>query len=241
MQHNSINTGQVAYSRHRSEHEIDQCVTTHGPLVRKIAWHVHSRMSSAIEIEDLIQIGLIALVEAARNFEERGVDFVPYARMRVRGAMIDQLRRDARMSRSGMANRRILAETKNRFQQQFGRTANDAETAQALGLNDDAYMAMVKSSMADRQDSLDDHYTDHAFWFADLSDSADTQIEKAELQQALATHIGNLSEREALILQLYFTEELNLDEIGAVLGVGAARICQIKKAALDKLRVQMAE
>ena len=80
-----------------------QLVETHSALVRRIAWHVHSRMSSAIEVEDLIQIGLVALVEAAQNFEERGIAFAPYAATRIRGNMVDALRRDARMGRAGQS------------------------------------------------------------------------------------------------------------------------------------------
>ena len=110
-------------------------VEAHSALVRRIAWHVHSRMSSAIEVEDLIQIGLIALVEAAQNFEDRGIAFSPYASTRIRGAMVDALRRDARMGRAGMANRRYLAGIRARLEQEYMRSPSDAEMAGATGLD----------------------------------------------------------------------------------------------------------
>lgn len=216
-------------------------VAKHSPLVRRIAWHVHSRMSSAIEVEDLIQIGLVALVEAAQSFEDRGIAFAPYASTRIRGAMIDGLRRDARMCRAGMANRRYLAAIRSRLEQEYMRSPNDAEMVAATGLETDAYFNMAASTRALQQDSIDEHYSDQDIWFADLADGADTMLEKTELRKALVANLGRLGEREAMVLQLYFVEELNLDEIGATLGIGAARVCQIKKTALDKMRKMMAD
>ena len=218
-----------------------QLIEAHSGLVRRIAWHVHSRMSSAIEVEDLIQIGLIALVEAAQNFEDRGIAFAPYAATRIRGNMVDALRRDARMGRAGMANRRYLAGIRARLEQEYMRSPSDAEMAGATGLEPSAYYAMQASTQPVGQESIEDSYSDHDMWFADVSDSADTMMEKAQLRDALVENLSKLSEREALILQLYFVEELNLDEIGETLGVGAARICQIKKAALEKMKMMMAE
>ena len=216
-------------------------IDKHSALVRRIAWHVHSRMSTAIEVEDLIQIGLIALVEAAQNFEERGIAFVPYASTRIRGAMIDALRRDARMCRAGMANRRYLAGIRARLENEYMRAPSDAEMVAATGLEPAAYFNMAASTRALQQDSIEDNYSDHDMWFADLADGADTMLEKAELRETLAANLALLGEREALILQLYFVEELNLDEIGDTLGIGAARVCQIKKAALDKMKAMMAD
>jgi RNA polymerase sigma factor FliA len=100
---------------------------------------------------------------------------------------------------------------------------------------------MLKSTQSVQQESLDEVYSDHAPWFADSSVGADEQILDEQLKRALAEHISSLSEREAMILQLYFVEELNLDEIGETLNVGAARVCQIKKAALEKLREKMTD
>jgi RNA polymerase sigma factor for flagellar operon FliA len=216
-------------------------VAMHGALVRRIAWQVHSRMSTAIEVEDLVQIGLVALVEAAWAFEDRGLAFAPYAATRVRGAMIDALRRDARMARAGMANRRYLAGIRARLEAEYMRPPSDAEMADATGLDADAYYAMLASTQAARQESIEDSYSDHDMWFADLADSADTALEKQQLRETLAANLAKLGEREALVLQLYFVEELNLDEIGETLGVGAARVCQIKKSALDRMRAMMAD
>lgn len=235
-----LNEARIAYDRPEAR-DTARLIATHSALVRRVAWHVHSRMSTAIEVEDLIQIGLVALVEAAQNFEDRGVAFAPYAQMRVRGAMVDALRRDARMGRAGMANRRYLAGIRARLEQEYMRPPSAAEMADAAGLEPDAYHAMAASTVPMGQESIDESYSDHDMWFADLADGADTVLEKAQLREALMANLGKLAEREAMILQLYFVEELNLDEIGETLGVGAARVCQIKKVALDKMRAMMAD
>jgi RNA polymerase sigma factor FliA len=241
MQHNPIVHEELTYTPRRSNSDADTIIRAHSQLVRRIAWHVHSRMSSAIEVEDLIQIGMVALIEAARTFEDRGIPFVPYASMRVRGAMIDELRRDARMCRSGMVNRRRLAQVRTSLENQLGRSANDADMAEALGLDSSPYHALVASTQAVRQDSIDEVYSDHDIWFADMAEAADTVLEQSQMRAMIAKNIATLAEREALVLQLYFVEELNLDEIGETLGVGAARVCQIKKAALDKLHSIMVD
>jgi len=235
-----LNDARNAYRAPQTVSPAD-LVRKHSAIVRRIAWHVHSRMSSAIEVEDLIQVGLIALVEAAQNFEDRGIAFAPYAATRVRGAMVDALRRDARMGRAGMANRRYLASIRARLEQEYMRSPSDAEMAGAAGLDASAYHAMAASTQPMGQQSIEESYSDHDMWFADLADGADTMLEKAQLREVLVDKLSQLSEREATVLQLYFVEELNLDEIGDTLGVGAARICQIKKAALDKMRTMMAD
>ena len=239
MMHSQIAHDALTYTRNAKPADPEALIRAHGNLVRKIAWHVHSRMSTAIELEDLVQIGLVALVAASRTFEDRGVGFVPYASTRIRGAMIDELRRSARVARAGMAQRRELASARERLEQRLGRQASDADMADAMGVDAETYHAMVASSRAVELESIDEAYTDTEAWFADLRDNAHDMLEQSELQSALATAIATLGEREALVLQLYFNEELNLDEIGAILDVGAARVCQIKKAALIKLRDQM--
>lgn len=211
-------------------------VRQHMQLVRKIAWHVHARVATTIEIEDLVQIGMIALVEAANGYEDRGHAFGTYATMRIRGAMIDHLRKSASIARSAMVRRREMNATRTRLESEHGRAPTDAEMAEAMGLEAGDYRAMVDETQSARHESLDEVYSDHSMWFADVEERADEALEREGLKAAIAAGIRDLPERDAMVLQLYFVEEMNLDEIGQTLGVGAARICQIKKAALDKLR-----
>jgi RNA polymerase sigma factor for flagellar operon FliA len=220
--------------------DADRLVATHQLLVRKIAWHVRSRVSSAIDIEDLVQIGMISLIEAARAFEDRGhAAFATYATVRVRGAMIDQLRKGATLVRSAMRRRREWGAVRSGLEGGLGRPATEVEMAAALEIGIEAYRSGMAATQATHTESIDDVYSDHSDWFADDSPNAYEQLQQKSLQTAIARAVATLPEREAMVLQLYFVEELNLEEIGQVLGVGAARICQIKKTALGKLRVRL--
>ena len=231
----------MTYARKPARINPAQLVQSHMPLVRKIAWHVHGRVSNAMDVEDLVQIGMVALVEAANGYEDRGHAFSTYAGMRVRGAMIDHLRRHATQARSGMVKRKELARARVKLESRLGRAATEAELGEAMGLDAAAFRELVDAAEAVRQESLDEVYSDQSMWFADLEEGADEAFDRERLGEALAEHIAALPEREAMVLQLYFVEELNLEEIGQVLVIGAARVCQIKKSALDKLRGKLAD
>ncbi len=237
----ALNDPQTALYDRRGKNPADVLVRDHMPLVRKVAWHVHGRVSSAIDVEDLIQTGMIALIEAARSYEDRGHAFSTYATMRIRGSMIDALRRGASQGRAAMGKRRVISAARTKFEQTYGRTPVDAEMADALGLDLETYQADAEAARGVHHESIDDLYSDHSMWFADVEDRADNVLERAQLQEIVTTAIRTLPEREAMVLQLYFIEEMNLDEIGETMGVGAARICQIKKSALDKVRALIAD
>lgn len=231
----------MTYQRQPAKIGPETLVRGHMPLVRKIAWHIHGRVSSAIDVEDLVQIGMLALVEAANGFEDRGHAFSTYASVRVRGAMIDHLRRHATICRSAMIRRREMADVRKRLEGRLGRAPDEAEMAEEMGLSAADYRAMADESQAFRHESLDDIYSDQSMWFADIEERADEALEREGLKMAIANGIRTLPERDAMVLQLYFVEEMNLEEIGQTLGVGAARVCQIKKSALDKLRATLVD
>jgi len=231
----------LTYGRTARAPSPEQLARQYMPLVRKIAWHVHGRVSSAIDIEDLLQIGMVALVEAANGFEDRGLGFASYAQMRIRGAMIDSLRRQATICRSAMAKRKQLTEVRRRLEQRLGRIPGETEMAAEMNLDAAAYREMVDAAEMVQEQSMDEVYSDQSMWFADLEERADEKLERESLKAMLAGSIRQLPEREAMVLQLYFVEEMNLEEIGATLDIGAARVCQIKKAALDKLRGMLRE
>lgn len=222
-------------------HSADELIAKHGQLVRRIAWNVRSRMANSAELEDLMQIGLIALVDAGRSYQDQGFAFTTYATTRVRGAMIDHLRRESPTSRTAMAQQRQLNIVRARLEQQLMRTPDSMELAAEMGLDVVRYHEIAGQCAAIEQDSLDDRYSDHDGCFADGDILADARIEEAQRSEMLAAAIAGLPEKEAWILQLFFVEELNLHEIGSLLGVGAARICQIKKSALAKLRIQLSD
>ncbi len=215
----------------------DRLVRTHMQLVRKIAWHTHARVSTALDVEELVQTGMVALIEAARNFEDRGqAVFSTYASVRIRGAMIDSLRKQATMCRSALRKRRDLNGARERLAGSLGRAPSHAELAAEMGVSEADLREMLSATQGIRYESIDEVYSDHSIWFAADEPDAFDRLSSSDLKTAIAAAIRDLPEREALVLQLYFVEELNLEEIGQTLGVGAARVCQIKKVALDKVR-----
>ncbi len=220
-----------------SKSDPDRLVRNHLGLVRKLAWHTHARVSTALDIEELVQIGMIALIEAARTFEDRGhAAFATYGTVRVRGAMIDALRKQATMCRSALRRRRELNAAREQLSGQLGRPPTDVELAQHFDIPVSEIHDAVTSTQGVRYDSIEEVYSDHSIWFAADEPDAFDQLQSSQMRTALVQAIRQLPEREATVLQLYFVEELNLEEIGQTLGVGAARVCQIKKAALTKVR-----
>ena len=216
-------------------------VRQHMPLVRRIAWHVHGSMSTLVEIEDLVQVGLVALVEAAGSFEDRGTaTFKQYLATRLRGAMIDELRRQATTTRGAMRRRRQYNEAVTTLTAQLGHAPEEAMIATQLGVGVDKLRADYATAEAIRFDSIDEVYADDLPWFADDTPDAFEQLADSDMRDALIAAIAALPEREAQVIQLYYVEELNLEEIGQVLDVGAARICQIKASAHAKLKKALA-
>jgi RNA polymerase sigma factor FliA len=216
---------------------LDLLILQHMQLVRSIARHVHARMSRTPDVEDLTQVGMIALVEASRVYVDYGeASFATYAATRIRGAMMDELRRQATMSRGALKRRRDMINTTQKLSSELKREPTTAELVTRLGITLAEYQALQHETRGVQYDSLDDVYSDQSAWFTDEDECAFEKLSKEQLKQRLAGLIRQLPEREALVLQLYFVEELNLEEIGQVLDVGSARVCQIKKSALDKIR-----
>lgn len=222
--------------RDQSARQTEQMVLDHVELVRRLAWHVAGKAHPGIELSDLVQAGMVALVEAARNYEDMGFSFSTYATTRVRGAMIDHLRRQATASRSARTFRKAADQARSRLEHALGRSPSDHEMAAALGMAPEEYRQSVSDALEIRLESIDDAYSDSIAAFAADDEPAEERLDRESMGAALRAALAQMPEREAMILQLYFLEELNLHEIGAVLGVGAARVCQIKKAAMNRLR-----
>ena len=227
----------LVYDRASPPRDAEALVRRHLPLVRRIAWHIHGSMSAIVEVEDLIQVGLVALVEAASGFEDRGqVSFEQYLVTRVRGAMIDELRRQATLTRGAMRRRRAYQQALAALAAAHGRPPSEAELAERLGVSVEKLRAEYASAEAVRFDSLDDTYSDESPWFMSDEPNAFDRLAESDQRDALIAAVAALPEREAQVVQLYYVEELNLEEIGQVLGVGAARVCQIKASAHARLK-----
>lgn len=227
----------LTYSPRARAREENALVQANLQLVRRLAWHVHGSVSTAVEVEDLVQVGLVALVEAAAAFEDRGqVTFKQYLVTRVRGAMIDELRRHAAMTRGAIRRRREYARAITALTNELGRAPNEGELATRLGVTPEKLRTDYAAAEAVKYESIDEVYADDQPWFASDMPDAFEQLAGEQQRATLVAAIAALPEREQMVIQLYHVEELNLEEIGQVLGVGAARVCQIKSAAHARLK-----
>lgn len=211
------------------------------PMVRRLAWHVHGSGRPGIELEDLVQAGLVALTEAAQKHSGPGEDgFAAYAKMRVRGAMVDMIRRSVPLSRGASGRRRQLRAQEEALRGQLGRQPGPAELATALEISEGELAGLRAASEPLRFESLDEAYSDSDMAFADGEATVLDQLGDAQLRGQVAGAIAALPERLQLVVQLYFVEELNLSEIAGVLEVSIPRVHQLKAQALQQLRKALA-
>jgi RNA polymerase sigma factor for flagellar operon FliA len=227
---------------------FDSLVGRYAPLVKRIAHHMVARMPSSVQLEDLLQAGMIGLLEAARNYDAgKGASFETYAGIRIRGAMIDDVRKGDWAPRSVHRNARRVADAIKAVESVLGRDASDQEVASHLQVDLEDYYAMLQDSAGSRLFSFDDlgktAGEDDSGGGSEriAGDSPDPgdEIQEANLRQQLAREISQLPERERLVLSLYYDEELNLKEIGLVLGVSESRVSQIHSQAALRLRSRL--
>lgn len=222
-----------------SEHAPDASVGTHLGLVHRIARKIFFTMSAATPLEDLVQIGVIALIEAAQVFEMRSeTKFSTYASCRIRGAIIDELRHSATISRQALRNRRSFVATGARLAGELGRPASDAEVAIALNITLAAYRKAAAATPSLCYESIKSSYSDCDSAFAGSAPNASENIEQIGMTAAVSRVIGDLPKLEARVMQLYFIRGMSLEAIGELLGVTATRVCRIKKT-LWKGRAQL--
>ena len=217
--------------------DINSLIEKNMGLVRKIAWHMHGRVKSAVEIEDLIQIGMYGLVTAAQNYVvKEGVSFASYAGIRIRGEIVDHLRRNSNLCRTTIQmqqRHKISIETLSR---QLQREPNQDEIAAEMGLETKELNNWEQAFAANTHQSLDSVYDEFSIWFASSEQNPEEELTDTELKENLVEALKTLPEREALLIQLYYVEELNVYEIAKVLDITTGRVSQIKKNAISRLR-----
>ncbi len=210
-------------------------------LVKRIAHHLKARLPDTVQIDDLIQAGMIGLLEAHENFDcGRGANFETFAGIRIRGAMIDEVRRGDWTPRSVHKSGRRLNDAVLAAQSRLGRPPQDREVAEQLGLSLDDYHAMLKDSVGHKLVSYEETLEDgEAAAEAGSGPDLSALFESEAFRDELARAIGKLPEREQLILSLYYDQELNLKEIGSVIGVGESRVSQLMSQATVRLRAHL--
>jgi len=226
--------------------ESEDLVSKHAALVKRIAYHLMTRLPPSVQADDLIQAGMIGLLEASRNYDaSQGASFETYAGIRVRGAMLDEIRRTDWTPRSVHRKARQVAMAVREIENQEGRDARDVEVAEKLGIDLNEYHQILQDATGCRVFSIDDGATNGDDAPQPVADTPRNEpldnLHNADFRSALAEAISNLPERERLVMAMYYDEELNLREIGEVLGVSESRVCQIHGQALIRLRARMTE
>lgn len=216
---------------------IENIVREHEALVRRVTHHVHSRVRSIVEFDDLLQIGLIGLIEAAQRYTRHdGVSFESYAVLRIRGAIYDFLRKNSTLCRKSIQISRNVNSARERLAMTLGRTPEKHELAEAVSMTMEEFTSWEQTLNASYHNSIQDEYDEHSMWFASDEPSAEQTLDRERLKDALLAAIKTLPHREALVLQLYYVEELNIYEVAAVLEVTPGRVSQIKSSAFKKMQ-----
>ncbi len=220
-------------------------IKTHALLVKRIAYHLSARLPRTIQLEDLMQAGMLGLLEAARHYDDsKGASFETYAGIRIRGHMLDEVRRNDWVPRSVYRNARMIAVALREVEHRLGREARDHEVA-----------AELKLSLAEYHDMLNDSNGAHLFGFDDLGVTDDVlkddamnastephvNVQQADTRALLSQIISSLPKNEGLVLSLHYEHDLNLKEIGDVLGVSESRVSQIHSQATHRIKARLPE
>ncbi|MFL6659859.1 MAG: RNA polymerase sigma factor FliA [Massilia sp.] len=222
-------------------------LTEHMPLVKRLAHHMKAKLPPSVEVDDLIQAGMIGLLDAITRYEEtHGAQFETYAVLRIRGAMLDELRNSDWLPRSMRQNMRKIEAAMSALQQKLGHPPTESEVAKSL-----------KLSLADYQDMLSDGGGHQLVYYEDFHDTEgnDSFLDRyavddadplrslmdGDFRQAVIDAIDALPPREKILMGLYYEEELNLKEIGAVMGVSESRVSQLHTQAVARLRASLRE
>jgi len=215
----------------------------HGNLVKRIAHHLMGRLPSSVMVDDLIQAGMIGLIEAYRNFDNtKGASFETYAGIRIRGSMFDEIRKGDWAPRSVHRNTRRVAQAIREVENEKGRDAKDGEIAEKLGITLNDYYQVLLDSSNCRIMGFEDVGVNEETVKETLSDPIPTPLDRVlseNFKKNLAKGISMLPDRERLVLALYYEEDLNLREVGEVIGVSESRISQIHSQAMMRLQSRM--
>jgi RNA polymerase sigma factor FliA len=218
-------------------------VVQHAPLVKRIANHLIYRLPSSVQLDDLIQAGMIGLLEASRQYDPtQGASFESYAGIRIRGAMLDEIRRGDWTPRSVHRRSREVGGVITKLENQLGREPRDVEICDAMGISLEEYHKIMQDATGAKIFSYDqyDDEDSEPMEFADGTGHPGEHIQRESFMRSLSAAIAALPEREKLFMALYYDEELNLREIGEVLGVSESRACQIHGQALVRIKSRMA-
>jgi RNA polymerase sigma factor for flagellar operon FliA len=219
----------------------------YAPLVKRMAHHLLTRLPASVQLDDIMQAGMMGLIDAVNRYEEsHGTQFETYATQRIRGAMLDELRSNDWLPRSLRKTQRSIEGAISRAEQRLGRAPNESEIAKELSVPLEEYQHMLGEAKGCQLIYAEDYAEDDGENLLDrrrTDDDADplAQLKDKRFREALVAAIERLPEREKTVMGLYYEQELNLREIAAVLGVTESRVCQLHGQAVTRLRAKLRE
>lgn len=228
-----------------SQYQKQDMIMQYAPMVKRIAYHLKSRLPAHIQLDDLIQAGMLGLLEAVKNYDaHQGASFETYSSIRIRGAMLDEMRKNDWTPRSVHRNSRRIAQAVQQIEGEKGRNAKDYEIAAALKIDLDEYNRMLQDTNGHKILSFeeiglgDDSVLEY---LPNPQTGVLEDVQKDDLKTVIAKAIAHLPERERMVMALYYDEELNLREIGAVIGVSESRVSQIHSQAVIRLQSRLSQ
>jgi len=233
----------LTYNQYGALNSQQLFIEQYSVLVKRIAHHLIGRLPPNVLIDDLIQAGMIGLLEAQKNYDgSKGASFETYAGIRIRGAMLDDIRRGDWVPRSVHRHNREISQAISELEGILNRDPSDAEVAKHLNMPLDQYHTVLSDINCSRIVGIEDlGVSDDAI--SPLDDDEDNSpfqgVADESFRKALVESIKSLPEREALVLSLYYDEELNLKEIGEVIGVSESRVSQILSQSMQRLRTKL--
>ncbi|HPF59092.1 MAG TPA: RNA polymerase sigma factor FliA [Candidatus Competibacteraceae bacterium] len=223
---------------------VDDLIARGVPQVKRIAYHLLARLPASVQIDDLIQAGMLGLLEAAHRYDPaQGANFTTFSEPRIRGAMLDEIRKGDWVPRSVHRKAREVSAAIHAVEMTTRREARDQEIAEQMGLTLAEYHSTLADLRGQKLLSLDEAGADDESEIQRIptgDDDPSEAVNREHLRKLLAAAIDWLPERERLVLSLYYDEELHLKEIGAVLGVSESRVSQLHSQALARLRARIA-
>jgi len=236
------------YTAQGKTNKKDELLAMHATLVKKLAYQLKAKLPPSVELDDLVQAGMMGLLDAVNRYEDtHGAQFETYAAQRIRGSMLDELRNADWLPRSIRKNMRDVESAISKLEQQLGRPPTEGEVARKLQLPLDEYYDMLGDCSGHQLLYYEDfHESDSGEHFLDrfLNSDADDPLKgllESDFRDALIHAIESLPERERILMGLYYEQELNLKEIGAVMNVSESRVCQLHSQAVARLRTNLKE
>ena len=236
------------YTVHGKKDQKDEMLNQHAILVKKLAYQLKAKLPPSVEMDDLIQAGMMGLLDAINRYEDiHGAQFETYAAQRIRGSMLDELRNTDWLPRSLRKNMRDMETAINQLEQALGRPPTEKEVAKKLNLSLDDYYDMLGDCSGHQLIYYEDfHETDGGEHFLDRFKSDDSNdpikgLLAGDFRDALIEAIDSLPEREKILMGLYYEQELNLKEIGVVMNVSESRVSQLHSQAIARLRANLKE